>query len=201
MSNLSSGKVAVDVTAQIWQDLSHRLSSFILRRVRNEDDAEDILQDVFWKIHDNIHTLKEGNKLEAWVYQITRNTIIDYYRRQGRAPLYVSEVPEHGPEPIDAEGTLEEVAACLKPMIADLSEKYRQAILLTEYEGLTQKEMAQKLGLSLSGAKSRVHRARETLKRSLLACCHFEFDRQGRILDYELKEQTCRYCSEEIAGS
>ena len=68
---------------------------------------------------------------------------------------------------------------------------------MTEYENFTQKEMSQKLGLSLSGAKSRVQRAREKLKGTLLGCCHFEFDRLGNILDYRPKEQTCRCCSED----
>ena len=109
-------------------------------------------------------------------------------------------MPETGAQPVAAEDRLEEVVACLKPMIDDLPEKYRQAIVLTEYENLTQKEMSQKLGLSLSGAKSRVQRAREKLKGTLLACCHFEFDRLGNILDYQVKDQTCRYCSEDKAS-
>ena len=187
-------------TDQLWQELSDRLRLFILRRVRSEHDAEDILQDVFWKFHNNIHTLKHGDKLEAWIYQIARNTIIDYYRHQAKSPSDIAEMPELAAEPVAAGGTPEEVVACLKPMIDDLPEKYRQAIVLTEYENLTQKEMSQKLGLSLSGAKSRVQRARTKLKGTLLACCHFEFDRLGNILDYQPKEQTCRYCSEDKAS-
>ena len=192
-------KVAVS-TDQIWREFGDRLRFFILRRVRSEHDAEDILQDVFSKIHNNFHTLKQGDKLEPWIYQIARNTIFDYYRHQGKAPWDISEMPEQEAEPVAAEDTPEEVVACLKPMIDDLPEKYRQAILLTEYEGLTQKEMSQRLGLSLSGAKSRVHRAREKLKGTLLACCHFEFDRLGNIIDYQPKEQTCRYCSKDKAS-
>ncbi len=187
-------------TDQIWQEFSDRLRLFILRRVRSEHDTEDILQDVFWKIHNNIHTLKHENKLEAWIYQIARNTIIDHYRHQAKAPLDISEMPEQQAEPVTTEDPSEEVVACLKPMINDLPEKHRQAILLTEYENLTQKEMSQKLGLSLSGAKSRVQRAREKLKGALLACCHFDFDRRGNILDYQPKEQTCSYCSEDKAS-
>ena len=187
-------------TDQIWQKFSDRLRLFILRRVRSEHDTEDILQDVFWKIHNNLHTLKHGDKLEAWIYQIARNKIIDYYRHEAKSPSDISEMPEPGTEPAAAEDRLEEVVACLKPMIDDLPEKYRQAVVLTEYENLTQKEMSQKLGLSLSGAKSRVQRAREKLKGTLLACCHFEFDRRGNILDYQPKEQNCRYCPEDKAS-
>ena len=187
-------------TERIWRQFSDRLRLFVLRRVSSQHDAEDILQDVFWRVHENIDTLRHGDKLEAWIYQIARNTIVNYYRDQAKSPLDISESPEPAVEPVAAEDWLEEVAACLKPMIDELPEKYRQAVVLTEYEDLTQKEMSQRLGLSLSGAKSRIQRARERLKGTLLACCHFEFDRRGNIVDYRPKEQTCRYCSEDKAG-
>ena len=187
-------------TDQIWREFSDRLRLFILRRVRSEHDVEDILQDVFWKIHSRVHTLKLGDKLEPWIYRITRNTIVDYYRHQAKSPSDISEMPEQQAEPVAAQDIPEELAACLRPMIDDLPEKYRQAILSTEYESLTQKEMSQELGLSLSGAKSRVQRAREKLKMTLLACCHFDFDRRGNILDYQPKEEFCGYCSEDKAS-
>ena len=110
------------------------------------------------------------------------------------------------PEPeADDEGSdeyLEELTACLKPMIDSLPEKYRLAIVATEYEGLSQKELSQQLGMSLSGAKSRVQRARERerLKGTLLGCCHFEFDRLGKLINYQPKEPGCRYCPGEESG-
>ena len=83
-------------------------------------------------------------------------------------------------------------------MVESLPDDYRQALLLTEYEGLTQRELAERLGLSVSGAKSRVQRAREKLKEMLLDCCHFEFDRLGRVIDYQPKyacftNQECKW--------
>ncbi|MGO8947700.1 MAG: sigma factor-like helix-turn-helix DNA-binding protein [Ktedonobacterales bacterium] len=62
----------------------------------------------------------------------------------------------------------------------------RQALVLTEYHGLTQKELAERLGHSLSGARSRAQRAREQLKQQLLDCCHFEFDLRGDVLDWSV---------------
>lgn len=99
------------------------------------------------------------------------------------------------------DNTVNEIASCIKAMINHLPEKCRQAIISTEFAGLTQKELGEKLGLSLSGAKSRVQRAREKLKAMLLECCHFEFDRLGNILDYRHKENTCPYCTENQSGS
>ena len=81
-----------------------------------------------------------------------------------------------------------DVLPCIEAMVHRLPEKYRQAVILTTYEGFTQKEMGEKLGLSLSGAKSRSQRAREKLKDMLMECCHFELDRFGKIIDYEPKD-------------
>ena len=64
----------------IWNQFSSDLKSFILSRVKNEDDADDILQNTFIKIHDNLSKLRDNSKIKPWIYQITRNLIIDYFR-------------------------------------------------------------------------------------------------------------------------
>ena len=181
-------------TEDIWEQFSQRLKLFIAKRVDSEHDAEDILQEVFAKIHANLPNLKGQEKITAWVHQITRNTIIDFYRRQGRAGMQTSEMPRDFPEEVPIDDAAEDIVLCLKRMIDDLPEKYRQAITLTEYDGLSQREVSEQLGLSLSGAKSRVQRSRGKLKDMLLECCHFEFDRRGHIIDYQSKESPCKYC-------
>lgn len=179
-------------TSEIWNEFSNRLKGFILKRVNNEYDAEDILQDVFCKIHDNIRKLEAQDKLQSWVYQITRNTVIDYYRRR-EVMVELSDIPENLVDEPNTDVN-NAIVSCLEPMINNLPQKYREAIIMTHIDGLTQKEMAEKIGLSLSGAKSRVQRAREKLKEMLLECCHLEFDRQGNILEYEHKRHNCQYC-------
>jgi len=166
----------------IWEQFHARLLKFIRSRVEDEAAAEDILQDVFLRIHTNIDTLSDDGRLESWVFQIARNAIIDHYRRRRE----LAEIPETIPaedefiEP-DAADVL---ASSMRTMVEELPEPYRQALLLTEYQGLTQAELAERLGIALSGAKSRVQRARQRIKDDLLACCHFEFDRYGRVVDY-----------------
>ena len=184
-------------TSEIWQEFSDSLKGFILKRVQDEHVAEDILQGIFIKIHNNIDSLKDETRLQAWVYQIARNGIIDHYRHQKSADAPEGILDYMADEPVTGEDVGSEVAAlCLKPMVNRLSEKYRQAIILTEFEGLTQNKMAEKLGLSLSGAKSRVQRAKGNLKDMLLRCCHFEFDRLGNIFDYQvIKQNCCDSCS------
>jgi RNA polymerase sigma-70 factor (ECF subfamily) len=180
---------------QIWESLRDGLRRFIARRVSKEHDVEDVLQDVFCRIHARLSTLKDSGKLHAWVYQIARHAVVDYYRSHRvtvELPENLEDTRIQLPESPEAS---RDMASCLRPMIDDLPEIYRQALILTEFEGLTQKELGLRLGLSPSGAKSRVQRARGMLKKMLLACCQFEFDRSGQILDYQLKTNPCRYCT------
>ena len=176
-------------TEQIWEEFSSTLRSFISHRVDNTSQIEDILQDVFVKIHSNMDSLKESTKVRSWIYQITRNTIIDYYRKQNIKFEDIQDVPLEDEEAFNIINNmvelepLQKVAVGLKAMIDELPEKYSQALYLVEFEGLTQVEMANKLGISVSGAKSRVQRGRQLLRDSLMKCCHFEFDRYGTIIN------------------
>ena len=166
----------------VWDQFSDRLRSFIRARVADEDAVEDILQDVFVRIHAKVGTLQDLGKLESWLYQITRNVIIDYYR--SRRPT--EQLPETlgSSEEVYEEALVTRLASDVREMVEALPEPYREALVLTSYEGLSQKELAKRLGLSYSGAKSRVQRARERVKDMLMTCCHFEFDRRGTVIDY-----------------
>ena len=181
----------VATTEQLWHGLHERLLRTIRRHVADEATAEDILQDVFLKIHTRIGTLRDEERLESWVYQIVRNAITDHRRRQRP----VAPLPEELAVPDDRDGDNpgggRQLIAFVKATVADLPEPYREALLLTEYDGLTQQQLAERAGISLSGAKSRVQRARDKVKNLLLACCHIELDRRGGILD---EQPLCDAC-------
>ena len=190
-------------TESIWNACGGGLKSFILKRVSDASLADDLLQDVFVKIHSKIDTLKDDTKICGWVYSIARNTIIDHYRQNKTGfvdidTLHVSNEsydenadqkttwPEAAVPLCYEEGDLDaalEVAAGLKELVESLPEKYAQALLLVEFDGLSQIELANKLGISVAGAKSRVQRGRQMIKDMLMRCCHFEFDKYGTIID------------------
>jgi len=178
----------VPTTERVWEEFNIGLKHFILKRVPDEPSAEDILQDVFLKIHTHINTLRETDKLQGWIYQIARNAITDYYRTHKPTPA-IPEMPSVTEDPFD--DVVRDLLPYVKELVDSLPPDYRQALILTEYEGLTQKELAERLDISVSGAKSRVQRAREKVKIMLLSCCHFQFDRQGRIIDYEPNCECC----------
>lgn len=178
-------------TEQVWDEFHMPLQQFIRRHVSDEVVAEDVLQDVFLKIHQHIEALRDVKKLESWIYQITRNAIIDAYR--GSRPTTTLEVEEvlDMAEELPDDDVVSDLLPCVRAMVKNLPALDRQALVLTEYQGLTQKELAERLGLSFSGAKSRVQRAREKLKQQLLDCCHFELDRRGHIIDYQPRCSSC----------
>lgn len=167
------------------------LRRFVAARVSDPAAVDDIIQEIYLRIHTHLADLRDPERLPAWIFQIARHAIVDHYR--SRRPA--AELPEllQAPEDSCAEDLECEVTGWLDPMIDELPEAYREALALTIREGLTQAEVAARLGLSLSGAKSRVQRGREKLKEMLWNCCHFEFDRYGGILDYQGR---CCCCGE-----
>jgi DNA-directed RNA polymerase specialized sigma24 family protein len=111
-----------------WQDHKAQLRSYVSRRIDDADAIDDILQDVYIKASSNLHQLASKGSLNAWLYRIAHNTIMDFYR---------------------------------------------------------------KLGLSLSGAKSRIQRGRVKFRQHMMACCDFEINQEG-ITDYSPKHPSKR---------
>lgn len=169
---------------QLWHLFHQPLKQFVINRTGDPLAADDIVQDTFFKIHLNIKNLRDEEKIKPWVYQITRNAIIDYYRRERS----FEELPFNLPSTEEEIEISNQLASCIKPMIEQLPLKYREALMITELQGYTQVELSMKLGISLSGAKSRVQRGRLKLKELLLACCHVKTDPLGHIQDYEIKD-------------
>ncbi len=171
-----------DPVEQAWDQYRHRLKAFIRSRVEDDAAAEDLLQETFMRVHRHLCCQPDWDKPAGWFYQIARNLIIDHYRRRRELVELSDTVPADPDLPEDDSEA--ELALSLKDMIDELPEPYRQALLLTDIQGLSQKQLAEQQALSLSGAKSRVQRARDKLRDLLLQCCHFEFDRRGGIIDY-----------------
>ena len=169
--------------SDIWIEHKPRLKSYIAKRVRERAAAEDILQDVFLKAHVNLHTIKSQGSLTAWLYRIAANVIADHYRGLTPSEEISDELVASEPE----RDYIGELVSCVHPLIAGLPEIYRVPLMLSEIEGLTQKEVAERLGLSLSGAKSRVQRGREKLRQKLSECCDIEMGQNG-IVGVELRD-------------
>ena len=178
----------------IWNEFAERLGQFIRSRVSDRATADDIRQDVFLKVQKRLSQLDDPSKLQSWVYLIARNAIIDHYR----AKKQTTEIPDSLPAEEDQNNDpeIDGLKSAFRRMVYSLPDPYRDAIVLTELEGLTQKQLAERLGISLSGAKSRVQRGRALLKKNLLDCCKLEFDRRGSVIDCNPRqESSCPECN------
>ncbi len=187
---------AKPATETIWSQLSDDLRRFIRRRVADDHVADDLLQETFLRIHRNVDKVNETDRLAAWVYRITRNVIHDHYRAQnGDVSLAERDVVEGN----DGKDQLKASAGVwLDELIGQLPPTYQESVRLSEIEGLRQNEVADRIGLSVSGAKSRIQRGRAMLRDVLDQCCVFQFDRQGNLMDCDPKPDrtVCRDCKD-----
>lgn len=172
----------------LWESLNGDLRSFIFSRVKNDADTDDILQEVFIKIHENISGLKDSSKIRSWIYQITRNLIIDKYRKD-KQEVETTEIIKTLPVSSASTRFMYIAINDMIKMMDQLPPEYCEALCMTELEGMSQKEYAELKRISYSGARSRVQRARAILKDMLLQCCHYQFDRYGTI--YHIQPKCC----------
>lgn len=170
-------------------EFARKLRAFIRRRVRDDATADDVTQETLLKVFRSRSTLRDGQRLEAWLYRIARTTIIDHYRRTRpteELPAALSAEPDD-----EVAKFRETVLSTTKEFLETLPIAYREPVRLAEIEGLPLAKIALRLGLSLTAVKSRVRRGRALLKKKLQDCCRFEFDRHGRVIGWE-RRQACR---------
>jgi len=190
----------MESTQELWKIYHNQLLGFISSKVSDKETAKDILHEVFIKIHTNLQNLEDPIRLRSWIYQITRNTIIDYYRSKKSN----EEVPEWvlNDEKMDVDEEIqEELSLCLGYLIAKLPQKYKTAIQISEIEGKTQQELAEYEHITLSGAKSRVQRGRNILKDMIFNCVDFELNQSEKIVDLKIKdEKNCKLIQDKDIG-
>ncbi len=172
-------------------DFSGKLHAFIRRRVRDDATADDLAQETMLKVFRSRAALRDGLRLEAWLYRIARTTVIDFYRRQRPDGELPANLTAEVPEPADEASAA--MARSLRKFLEELPEAYREPVRLAEFEGLPLAKIALRMNLSLTAVKSRVRRGRAMLKKKLQDCCRLEFDRMGKIIGYERrKPQACQ---------
>lgn len=180
-------------TEDLWHALSAGLRAFLRSRVPSDSDADDLLQDVFVRVYENINSLRQAGRVESWVYQIARNTVTDFYRRRGPLPSDAVEEVADPPEldPVGEVNLNRAVGAWLSVTIDKLPQTLRDAVRMYEIEGMSQADIAVHLGVSLPGAKSRVQRGRRQLEDLLRGSCQLELDRRGNVIACKPARESC----------
>ncbi len=178
-----------------WAAFQARLRTYLRRRV-DPETAEDLAGEVLLRLVQHRRDLESARNPTAWMLKVAGNTVADHYRRTASRQRALSALQAElasGQASREAEArsdsATQEIGRCLEPLVRGLPGSYREALLLTDLQGLTQREAAQRLGLSLSGMKSRVQRGRARLKQALLRCCAIRTDGHGAVLDYRRRER------------
>lgn len=186
----------------VWREFSDELRRFIVRRVPQPQDADDILQLVALRLVQHSHEPRDRRTLLAWLYAVTRNAIADHYR----APAHRREVLAAAPPeaatiaPSDEEDhqALTDLSACVRPLLRLLVPEQAEAVRLVDLDGSSQVAAARTLGISVSGMKSRVQRGRRALHDALTACCQLQFDARGEVREFQAHAEadcSCATCS------
>jgi RNA polymerase sigma-70 factor (ECF subfamily) len=168
-----------------WQEVEARLRPYVARRVASPADVDDVVQEVALRIHRGTTELRDDERFGGWVYRIAQRAIVDLHRDRSRHPLpraQSAELLEDAPGEADA-SIESDLGECVARFVARLPSPYREAVTLTELQGLTHKQAADMLGVSLSGMKSRVQRGRARIRRMFEECCEISVDCRGNVTE------------------
>jgi RNA polymerase sigma-70 factor, ECF subfamily len=171
--------------APVFLAYQAQLKGFVQKRIVDKAEVDDILQQLYLKMYKNCELLPEVKNMKAWLYQVTRNAMYDFFRENSR---YQSIADIELAEDEFPDAARHEVESLVEPLINLLPAEYAEALKLSELEEISQKEIAERLGISYSGAKSRVQRGREKLKALFMECCHLEFSHDGQVIGASVKE-------------
>jgi RNA polymerase sigma-70 factor (ECF subfamily) len=138
--------------------------------------------------------LRDEERFTSWLFQIARSSVAEHMRARARHPLPAEPDEDDRPaEPTDDDDrdAARSLAACVSVFVARLPSPYREAVTLVELQGLTAREAAEMIGISVSGMKSRVQRGRAQLRQLFDECCEIALDVRGKVTDFTPRPRPC----------
>jgi RNA polymerase sigma-70 factor, ECF subfamily len=190
---LRTGVLPVNPTPELWEDVAERLRPFVARQVP-ATDVDDVLQDVFVRMQRGLGSLREEERFTSWLFQVARSSVAEHVRAKARHPV-AADAGVELPAPIedDDREASRSLSACVSLFVARLPSPYREAVTLVELEGLTAREAAEMVGITVSGMKSRVQRGRAQLRTLFDQCCEIAIDARGKVTAY-VPRPSCPSC-------
>ncbi|PLX23719.1 MAG: RNA polymerase subunit sigma-24 [Marinilabiliales bacterium] len=183
---------------EIYKEYYPKIVRYLARILNDKDLAEDFTQDVFIRVNENLQKFEGRSKISTWIYKIATNAAHDYFKsasfQKGTKQTVGGEFLEENKEDKNvwtgdksaiSDQVLEkkEMNSCIKRYVQDISENYRTVFVLSEYEGLKNKEIADILGLSIDTVKIRLYRARTQLKKKMEEGCRITYEEDGISCD------------------
>lgn len=182
--------------AVAYTEFRRTLLSYVRTKIRSKEDAEDILQNVFMKISANASFLSEKDNLKNWLFTVTKNAVIDYYRvRSKKRSVSLDEAGVNLFLEEETTDSTKGLDRCIATMINLLPEDYRNIVEDAELHGIKQKDLAVKYNMAYPSLRSRVQRGRERLKELFYNCCHIKTDIQGNALQAQSRPSCDSSCS------
>jgi RNA polymerase sigma-70 factor (ECF subfamily) len=182
----------------IYKEFYPKILMYLTRILNDKDLAEDFTQDVFIRVHEGLEKFEGRSKLSTWIYKIATNITHDYFKstsfQKGINQTLTGAFQEDNKEDKNvwtggkgeiSDQVLEkkEMNSCIRRYVQDISENYRTVFVLSEYEGLKNKEIAEILGLTLDTVKIRIYRARTQLKKKMEEGCNISYEENGISCD------------------
>lgn len=172
-------------TDRLWYTYGTEIYLYLLKKTSNTAVADDLRQNTFLRAHQNLSRLKDTSKVKSWLFSIARNELMDYFQKAPKEqplPVYLQlETDRHFST---------EKPCCFEKFIAALPLRQREAISLVYSKGYSQKEAASRLEIPVSALKSRIRKAKETLKKRFVNCCKYEVSSEGVLRG----ESNCPQC-------
>jgi RNA polymerase sigma-70 factor (ECF subfamily) len=176
----------------IYDQYYGKVRKFILALVKNEWAADDLIQETFLKIQQNIENLKDPSKLSSWIFRIAYNLCQDHFRQlkrlrkeeridQEEMEDFKEALVQKGPD-IQKELEQRQMGECVQNQINLLPETPRTVLILFDIMEFSHQEIADILGITVKNAKVRLHRARKRLKTILEEKCAFERDERNVLI-------------------
>ncbi|MEO9076423.1 MAG: sigma-70 family RNA polymerase sigma factor [Gelidibacter sp.] len=177
-------------TKMVWDLYAMDVKRFILSKVKDNVLADDLLQETFLKIHTKLETLKDPDKIKAWVFSIARHTVMDYFRNNN--PKYSISEDVLAVDELNSDHTKED---CLHGIIKALPKKYREPLILFDIQGLKQAQISERLQLPLPTVKSQIQRARKLIAQGFVDCCDFKINDKGYLVGELQEKENCKVCN------
>lgn len=158
-----------------------------LTRLTGPDAAEDMAQDVFEKVNKGLEKFHGKSKLSTWIYRIATNTAIDRSRssayKHAKENVAIEDKSDRELQDVSTDRLViqKEMRECINEYIDKLPASYKTVIVLSELQGLSNKELAEILDISLENVKIRLHRARTRLKEVLNDACEFYYTEHNTL--------------------
>jgi RNA polymerase sigma-70 factor (ECF subfamily) len=170
---------------EIHDHFYERLRKFILASVRNESVVDDLVQEAFIRIHENLGSVRDFGKVSSWVFRIAHNLCLDHFRARKKSSSH-KEIHEGLVDlqetPLQKRMEQGEMSQCVQDQLNLLPESFRSVLIFSDVMELSHQEIADILGLSVENVKVRLHRARKRFNAILEKKCTFELDERNVLV-------------------